>query len=240
MIFKKAFKAPKEDDIYKSSMKNKLHDPTLKDFAPVSMMGVNKCDKRYAKKEWVDSYKEAAKRLSIITQEHATGQKKVTQNNETNPFPAGTIYVFYSYQLTLPTIFLARHAAELALKEAIELAGGGDKNATHNLNSLWCSLLSHFPKGRIPFDRATIKQIHSYLEILMHLDDDGTKVRYATDKNNNYTHGDFEWVNCVALTESLDAFIDSLRSIDYEYVQLSNPKKTAALSTGQNGAKATV
>lgn len=138
----------------------------------------------------------------------------------------GVKYTFYSYQLTLPAIFLTKHAAELAIKEAIELTGGKSKDATHNLERLWHSFLARLPKGeKMPFDRANIKQLDSYLTMLTHLDDDGTKVRYATDKEGNYTHEEFEWVNCVLLSKSLDAFIDSLRSMDYEYIQMANKKE---------------
>lgn len=221
LIFQKSFKAPKESDIYKSQM-NKMSDPTLKNFTPIWMMAANK---ENAKKEWVDSYREAAKRLSLANQELATGKRVTTQDKETNLFRMGAIYMFHSYQLTLPAIFLTRHAAELAIKEAIELTGAKPKDTTHNLESLWNSLLSHFPKSKTPFDRETIKQINAYLAILAHLDDDGTKVRYATDKKGDYTHEDFEWVNCVLLSTSLDAFIESLRSIDYKYIRRANKKE---------------
>ena len=223
LIFKKSFKAPKENEIYKSHM-NGLSDPTLKNFAPIWMMAANK-DGKSAKKEWVDSYKEAAKRLSITSQELTSGKKIVPQNRSANPFFMGAGYAFYSYQLTLPAIFLTRHAAELAIKEAIELTGGKPKEATHNPENLWHSLLARFPKSKTPYDKAIIKQMHLYLAILAHLDDDGTKVRYATDRKGNCTHENFEWVNCVLLSKTLDIFIDSLRSIDYEYVQMTNKKE---------------
>ena len=225
LIFEKSFKAPKESDIYKPYMEYGLSDPSLEDFTPIWMMRANKDDERGAKKEWVDSYKEAAKMLSIVNQEHAIGKRIATPNKETNSFLAGAKYTFYSYQLTLPAIFLTRHAAELAIKEAIELAGGKSKDATHNLERLWHSFLARLPEDKIPFDRANIKQMKSYLTILMHLDDDGTKVRYATDKKGNYTHEKYEWVNCALLSKSLDAFIDSLRSVNYEYIQMANKKE---------------
>lgn len=221
LIFKKSFKAPKESDVYKPHM-NGLSDPTIQDFAPLWLMQAKKDEKRSAKKEWVDSYKEAAKRLSVINQENVTGKKMKAPDKQIKAFSMGASYAFYSYQLTLPAIFLTRHAAELAIKEAIELTGGKPKDATHNLENLWHALLARFPKNKTPFDREIIKQMSSYLAILAHFDDDGTKVRYATDKKGNYTHEKFEWVNCILLSKSLDAFIDSLRSIDCEYIHLAN------------------
>lgn len=226
LIFKKAFTSPQKEEIYKSSM-NGLSGPSLEDFSPISMSVANKpfLRKRGVEVEWVDSYKEAAKALACINKERYTGKKTEYKEPKQNSIFDKAKYKFYSYQLALPTIFLIRHAAELAIKETIELVAEKPKNDTHDLKKLWDSLLSHFPNGRVPFDRKNINQITLYINILSHLDSDGTKTRYPTDKKENFTHEQFEFVNCVLLSKSLDAFIDSLRSIDCHYVQSANKKE---------------
>lgn len=233
-IFKQEFKAPEEGVIYKTFI-NGFSIQELQHYTPISLAAANKenIKRRGTAKEWVDSYTEAAIALSKINQERCCNSNAEARNKIENPYIRHSKYVFFSYQLTLPIIFLTRHAAELALKEAIELAGGKLNNQTHDLIKLWNSLLSNFIENKSPFDTNNITQMHSYLQILSHLDDSGTKVRYATDKDGNYTHNNIEWVDCVLLTNKLKSFIESLRSIDYEYVNYSNPKNSKRNKTSK-------
>lgn len=226
LIFKKTFKSPRKDNIYKPHM-NGMSDPTMVNYTPISTAVANKPEirKTGAIREWVDSYKEAAEELSIINQERCIGTKAMTQKGKKEyTLPIWARYAFYSYYYTLPTVFLIRHAAELAIKEAIEKMSDKPQNSTHNLIKLWSSLMSHFPKSRTPFDEKNIREIGEFLRIISHLDDDGIKVRYAFDKNGNYTHEEYEWVNCIALSKSLDKFVEVLRSMDCEYIKTA--KKT--------------
>lgn len=214
LIFKSYFHAPNEGEAYKSAM-NKLSDKTLNNFTPVSMATTAKEELKniLAIEEWVDSYVEAAKELARLNQDRCNGGK------------TGVRYVLYKYNYTLPTIFLIRHAAELAIKEAIDKSGKEPNNCTHNLDKLWSSFLSQLPKSRTQTDRKIINQAHKYLQYISHLDNDGTKVRYPVDKNGNYTHAEFEWVDCIKLSNTLDAFVTTLRSIDWEHVKASMEKE---------------
>lgn len=215
LIFKKDFRSPQESELYKSSM-NGLSDKTLNNFTPISMATTAKEELKneFAIEEWVDSYAGAAKELARLNQKRCNGGK--TQ----------ILYTLYKHNYTLPTVFLIRHAAELAIKEAIDKSGKKPNDSTHDLDRLWCSLLSQFPKSRTPVDNKVIRQAHIFLRCISHLDSDGTKARYAVDKNGGYTHQEFEWVDCIKLSNTLDVLIITLRSIDWTYVKAAKSRET--------------
>lgn len=159
----------------------------------------------------MNSYVGAAKQLAQLNQNRCNGGK--------------TGYALYKYNYTLPTVFLIRHAAELAIKEAIDKSGKVPNSSTHDLDKLWNSISSQLPESKTPNDRKTIQQVRTFLQYISHLDKDGTKARYAVDKNGNYTHAKFEWVDCIKLSNTLDAFVTTLRSIDWEHVKASKEKE---------------
>lgn len=212
LIFKSYFHAPNEGEVYKSAM-NKLSDKTLNNFTPIFMATTAKEEfkNKLAIEEWVNSYVGAAKQLAQLNQNRCNGGK--------------TGYALYKYNYTLPTVFLIRHAAELAIKEAIDKSGKVPNSSTHDLDKLWNSISSQLPESKTPNDRKTIQQVRTFLQYISHLDKDGTKARYAVDKNGNYTHAKFEWVDCIKLSNTLDAFVTTLRSIDWEHVKASKEKE---------------
>lgn len=212
LIFKSYFHAPNEGEVYKSAM-NKLSDKTLNNFTPISMATTAKEEfkNKLAIEEWVNSYVGAAKQLAQLNQNRCNGGK--------------TGYALYKYNYTLPTVFLIRHAAELAIKEAIDKSGKVPNSSTNDLDKLWNSISSQLPESKTPNDRKTIQQVRTFLQYISHLDKDGTKARYAVDKNGNYTHAKFEWVDCIKLSNTLDAFVTTLRSIDWEHVKASKEKE---------------
>ena len=212
LIFKSYFHAPNEGEVYKSAM-NKLSDKTLNNFTPISMATTAKEEfkNKLAIEEWVNSYVGAAKQLAQLNQNRCNGGK--------------TGYALYKYNYTLPTVFLIRHAAELAIKEAIDKSGKVPNSSTHDLDKLWNSISSQLPESKTPNNRKTIQQVRTFLQYISHLDKDGTKARYAVDKNGNYTHAKFEWVDCIKLSNTLDAFVTTLRSIDWEHVKASKEKE---------------
>lgn len=212
LIFKSYFHAANEGEVYKSAM-NKLSDKTLNNFTPISMATTAKEEfkNKLAIEEWVNSHVEAAKQLAQLNQNRCNGGK--------------TGYALYKYNYTLPTVFLIRHAAELAIKEAIDKSGKVPNSSTHDLDKLWNSISSQLPESKTPNDRKTIQQVRTFLQYISHLDKDETKARYAVDKNGNYTHAKFEWVDCIKLSNTLDAFVTTLRSIDWEHVKASKEKE---------------
>lgn len=214
LIFKIGLSVPQQKEVYKDRME-KLSDKTLENFTPISMAtAVNSDLKKEATiEEWVNSYMGAAIELAQLNQKRSNGGN------------IGGKYILYKYAYTLPTLFLIRHTAELAIKEAIEKGGRAPNNETHDLIKLWNSLVSQLPKSKAPNDRKIMNKSLSFLQLLSQLDDDGTKVRYAIDKEGNYTHKEFEWVDCVKLSNTLSAFVTTLRSIDWTYVKAAKKIK---------------
>lgn len=212
LVFKIGLSVPQQKEIYKDRME-KLSDKTLNNFTPISMATTAKEElkNKLVIEEWVDSYVGAAKELAQLNQNRCNGGK--------------TGYALYKYNYTLPTVFLIRHAAELAIKEAIDKSGKVPNSSTHDLDKLWNSISSQLPESKTPNDRKTIQQVRTFLQYISHLDNDGTKARYAVDKNGNYTHAEFEWVDCIKLSNTLDAFVTTLRSIDWEHVKASKEKE---------------
>lgn len=214
LIFEIGLSVPQQKEVYKDRME-KLSDKALENFTPISMATtVNSNLKKEATiEEWVNSYMCAAIELAQLNQKRSNGRN------------IGGKYTLYKYTYTLPALFLIRHAAELAIKEAIEKGGRTPSNETHNLIKLWNSLVSQLPKSKAQNDRKIMKQSLSFLQLLSQLDDDGTKVRYAVDKEGNYTHGKFEWVDCIELSNTLSAFVKTLRSINWAYVKAVKAKE---------------
>lgn len=215
-IFKLPFKSPENNEVYKEKMDGFL-DPSLREFTPICMASVaqERSQKNVAEAEWVDSYIEASKELARLNQELNGGTS------------LGVKYVIREYYFTLPTLFLIRHAAELAIKEAIKKIGGNPKDE-HDLTRLWNSFLSNLPKDKAPSDKDTIKEIGKNLDILSHLDRDGTRVRYSIDKHGKLTHGTFEWIDCGKLSESVSRLIEVLRNIDFEYSRQAKENENRA------------
>lgn len=153
LIFKSYFHAPNEGEVYKSAM-NKLSDKTLNNFTPISMATTAKEEfkNKLAIEEWVNSYVGAAKQLAQLNQNRCNGGK--------------TGYALYKYNYTLPTVFLIRHAAELAIKEAIDKSGKVPNSSTHDLDKLWNSISSQLPESKTPNDRKTIQQVRTFLQYI--------------------------------------------------------------------------
>ena len=163
LIFKSYFHAPNEGEVYKSAM-NKLSDKTLNNFTPISMATTAKEEfkNKLAIEEWVNSYVGAAKQLAQLNQNRCNGGK--------------TGYALYKYNYTLPTVFLIRHAAELAIKEAIDKSGKVPNSSTHDLDKLWNSISSQLPESKTPAltwiaDRDALESGQMYMAIHQHDED---------------------------------------------------------------------
>ena len=123
LVFKIGLSVPQQKEIYKDRME-KLSDKTLNNFTPISMATTAKEElkNKLVIEERVDSYVGAAKELAQLNQNRCNGGK--------------TGYALYKYNYTLPTVFLIRHAAELAIKEAIDKSGKVPNSSTHDLDKL--------------------------------------------------------------------------------------------------------
>lgn len=97
-------------------------------------------------------------------------------NKENNPIPK--MKIFTNKSLTVPMLYLCRHALELAMKIAIE---GKEQTLTkgHRLAELWTQI-----KEKQYINDNQYDELISLFEII---DDDGAKLRYAkNNKGNEY------------------------------------------------------
>lgn len=190
----------KKETLYKRQMMDGSKDKTLYQFAPLAFSAVAKQEYKHEtfESEFIDSFLESAKMLA-----------KVSRYNSA-PMPG--IYVFYRYSLVLPVLYMVRHCMELSIKRAIRLVGG-DLKWTHKLDGLWSSFLSKLPKERTSEDEEVLRYMHDFVKYIDFLDDNGEKLRYSEGKDGQLTQDTFYWVDCVAVTETLDRFVKQLNAL---------------------------
>lgn len=200
-IFKShIFSGIKQESLYKRQMMNGFEDKTLHQFAPLALSAVAKQEYKYEmfESEFIDSFLEAAKTLA-----------KVSRHNSV---PMPRISVFYEYSLMIPVLYMVRHCMELSIKRAIRLVGGNPKRK-HKLDGLWSSFLSKLPKERTSEDEDVLRYMHDFVKYIDLLDDNGEKLRYPEGNDKELTQDTFYWVDCVAVTETLDCFVKQLNAL---------------------------
>ena len=203
-IFKsQIFSGVKQESLYKRQMMDGFEDKTLHQFAPLAFSAVAKQESKYEmfESEFIDSFLEAAKMLA--------------KASRYNSVPMPGVYVFYKYSLVLPVLYMVRHCMELSIKRAIRLVGGNPK-LKHGLDGLWNSFLSSLSKlseERTSEDEEVLRYMHKFVRYIDFLDDNGEKLRYSEGKDGQLTQDTFYWVDCVAITETLDCFVKQLNAL---------------------------
>lgn len=157
--------------MYKPQM-NGFGDKTLPDFQPISMSPAVKDNFRKDKTEveFIQSFLQSAKVIAekIDKQKETTGMK-----------------MFFDYSLTLPAIYLCRHCIEISIKHAISKKEQQPK-PRHGLNGLWRDLMKYIPQDMCSVEeRITLNNMRKFIDIIDALDDDGTKLRYAVQKDGS-------------------------------------------------------
>ena len=200
-IFKShIFSEVKKETLYKRQMTDGFADKTLHQFAPLAFSVVAKQEYKHEmlESEFIDSFLEAAKLLA-----------KASRHNNV-PMPG--VYVFYQYSLVLPVLYMVRHCMELSIKRAIRLVGGNPKRK-HKLDGLWSSLVFYLPEKRSVADEKVLRYMHDFVKCIDLLDDNGEKLRYPVGNDKQLTQDTFYWVDCVAVTETLDCFVKQLNAL---------------------------
>lgn len=189
------FKNVMPDSLYKEQMQT-FSDPTLCDYTPLVWSCVLKEDCKHEgfQKEFIDSFLQAAKLIA----------EKVKEQNASAP----GMYIFHSYSLALPILYLARHCIELSIKRAIERLGGNPKRK-HDLEKLWDSFLSYVPSERTNADDSILIEMRLFIQLVNKLDNSGTKLRYSED-DAGYTQNNFYWVNGQNIVSCTSNFVRQL------------------------------
>lgn len=207
MIFKENnFRSIPVEKLYKSQM-NGLNDSSIPEFNPVLFSTTFKDEFRddESQEEYIRSYLKSAFFLS----EKLDGLEKPR---------LGINKAYYNYSLTLPIIYLCRHSLELSIKFAISRTGGQPKRV-HDLEKLWSSLLSMFPKQHSGKERSTLKNMGQFISSMNLLDDTGTKLRYPKERDGNYSQNQFMWANAIVIVSTTEKFIQQLNLIDIDNIR---------------------
>lgn len=208
MIFKEKKWESISDELslYKRQV-NGLNNPCLKDYDPLLFSACFKEEYKRSKMtdEYIKSFIEAAKALS-----------KATKEQQSN-FP-GTNKIFYSYSLTLPTLYLCRHSMEMVIKYSLEILHIEFKKI-HKLNELWDKLVKSIPKEfQSGKERTIISNMGLFVDKMNSLDENGQRLRYAIQTSGDLSQDNFLWVNIQGVVNCTEIFIYQILSIDVDSI----------------------
>lgn len=134
------------------------------DFISISPFFKEEIRSKTAEKEIIDAYLHSAECLYMCF------------HKESNPVEK--MKVFRTNQMCMPFLFLCRHTLELLIKAVLNNKQGKIKKI-HRLQELWNELKNNIEINNTDFDML--------IEVLNTIDDDGCKLRYASDgKGKNY------------------------------------------------------
>lgn len=119
--------------------------------------------KKMAEKEIVASYLNAAESIYCRFEQLNNPEKEM-------------IKVFSNNQMCMPFLYMCRHTVELAIKYRLKQIGV-KYDKIHRLDKLWSVLKEN--------EKNTNEDFDLLIETLNIIDDDGCKLRYAVDKNDN-------------------------------------------------------
>ena len=78
---------------------------------------------------------------------------------------------------------------------------------------LWSSFLSKLPEECTANDKRTLERMQRFVSYIDTLDENGEKLRYPEGNDKQLTQDTFYWVDCVAVTETLDCFVKQLNAL---------------------------
>lgn len=134
------------------------------DFISISPFFKEELRSKASEKEIIDAYLHSAECLYMCF------------HKESNPVE--NMKVFRMNQMCMPFLFLCRHTLELLIKAVLNCKQGKVKKI-HKLQELWNELKNVIEINNPDFDML--------IDVLNTIDDDGCKLRYASDgKGNNY------------------------------------------------------
>lgn len=134
------------------------------DFISISPFFTEDLRTKTSEKEIIDAYLHSAECLYMCF------------HKESNPIE--NMKVFRMNQMCMPFLFLCRHTLELLIKAVLNSKQGKVKKI-HKLQELWNKLKNEIEINNADFDML--------IDVLNTIDDDGCKLRYASDgKGNNY------------------------------------------------------
>lgn len=195
-----------ESQLYKRQV-NGLNDPCLIDYNPLLLSSCFKEEYKKCKmtEEYIKSFIEGAKALS-----------KTTKDQQSNV--PGINKIFYRYSLTLPALYLCRHSIEMVIKYSLELLHIEFKKI-HKLNELWDKLAESIPKElQSGKEKTVISNMGLFIDKMNSLDENGQRLRYATQTSGDLSQGDFLWVNLQEVVNCTENFINQVLNIDTDKI----------------------
>lgn len=204
MIFKETlFEAIKENELYRTKMKDGLGDESLSHFCPLTISSMLKEEYRTEsfENEYIDSYLEASRVL-------ANYNMNICHPNDNVNF------IFSGKTCLLPMLFMVRHVLELSIKNAIKNIGKEPKQV-HGLEKLWNSFCSYLPKTIFTEEKKILTDMHGFVKCIDKLDETGTKLRYSKEKES-LTQERFLWINSLLIVNVTEKFVSQLRNINFD------------------------
>ena len=86
--------------------------------------------------------------------------------------------------ICIPFLYLCRHTAELAVKNALEITNIKINTPSHKIKKMWKLFIEKNQLYINDNETAFIDRISTFVDILDTIDDDGIHLRYATSNNN--------------------------------------------------------
>lgn len=206
MIFEDAFfELVPTKLLYKTQM-NGMNDPSIPDFDPLASSSFYKDEYKLeeSQEEFILSYLKSAEFLSLKLEELQKPRMGVKK-------------YFYKYSLALPIIYLCRHCVELSIKYAI-LRMNGSPKTVHDLEKNWSSFLSYLPNRLSEEEKSTLESMGHFIKSINYLDQTGTKLRYPTKKDGNYSQDTFLWVNSKRIVSTTKLFVKQLKDLDFNNI----------------------
>ena len=197
MLFSKyLFDDFKETEIYRKTMN--INDPDLEKYFFIAANPAIKDESReiYAEEEYINSYLNAAKILI-----------------DSIKYPKGIKVIINDHSLSIPILFSCRHCVELSIKFFLRSKTNFSPKTNHDIKTLWGELKKDILKDQDKEGLQTIENMERFVEFILSVDKESTRLRYSKQKDNSYSLKDLNFVNLRRIVDLTDKFVKQLDAI---------------------------
>lgn len=197
MLFSKyIFDDFKETEIHRNTME--INDPDLEHYFFIAANPAIKSESRecYAEEEYIYSYLKAAKILI-----------------DSIKCPKGIKILINDHSLSIPILFSCRHCVELSIKFFLKSKANFSPKTNHDIKTLWEELKKALLKDQDKEGIQIIDNMERFVEFILSIDKESTRLRYSKQKDNSYSLKDLKFVNLRKIVDLTDKFVKQLGAI---------------------------